>query len=257
MPVCPICGDLLTPDAKACALCGTSLSAMERMKFDDAVKWDLPEENQAESAGRPVVSPGAPTNPENLPTAPIDVVASPGPAEVPPPVPAPAGPVPSRKCPSCGTLYGPEHLDPFCACGLELVPVDSPPALPPVPPAEERPAAGTGCLVLYGPDKKPRHYFPIRKDVTLIGRPDPLRNNFPDIDLEEWLDEAGARRVSRKHALLLHTRADDSYSLRPLAGNTGTQIEQDMVEPLRDYPLVPGTRLILGGSVRFKFEIMP
>ena len=70
------------------------------------------------------------------------------------------------------------------------------------------------------------------------------------------MKEAGtARKVSRRHALVLHSRADDSFSLRPLGGNTGTQIEADMVPPLNDYPLRPGTRFILGGGVRFKFEI--
>jgi hypothetical protein len=122
------------------------------------------------------------------------------------------------------------------------------PVAPPATPARR-------CLVLYGPDKKPVHPFPLRKDVTVIGRRDALRGNFPDIDLSQWLGEYAARAVSRKHALLLHTRADDSFVLRPLAGNTGTQIEQDMVEPLKDYPLKPGVRLILGGKVRFKFEI--
>jgi hypothetical protein len=141
---------------------------------------------------------------------------------------------------------------------------DNPAALPAPPglPAASTagggtsPAAPAGCrLVLYGSDKKPIHSFPVHKDVTLIGRRDAVRGNFPDIDLREWLSESAARAVSRKHALLLHTRADDSFSLRPLAGNTGTQIEQDMVEALKDYPLKPGTRLILGGTVRFKFEI--
>jgi hypothetical protein len=99
-------------------------------------------------------------------------------------------------------------------------------------------------------------YFPIRKDITLIGRPDPLRGHFPDVNLEGCLDEASACKVSRKHAVLFHTRADDSFSLRPLAGNTGTQIEKEMVEPLKDYPLTPGTRLILGGAARFKFEVI-
>jgi hypothetical protein len=133
----------------------------------------------------------------------------------------------------------------------------SPSPSPPAPSlANERPGPGTRCLVLYGPDKQPLRYFPLRKDVTLIGRQDPLRGHWPDINLEEWLDEASARKVSRKHAVLFHTRADDSFSLRPLAGNTGTQIERDMVEPLKDYPLTPGTRLILGGTVRFKFEVM-
>jgi hypothetical protein len=111
------------------------------------------------------------------------------------------------------------------------------------------------CLVLYGADKQPLHSFPLRKDITLIGRRDPMRGNFPDIDLAHWLGEFLARSVSRKHAMVLHTRSDDSFALRPLAGNTGTQIEQDMVEPLKDYPLKPGMRLILGGKVRLKFDI--
>jgi hypothetical protein len=167
-----------------------------------------------------------------------------------------------RKCASCGTVYGPDHADPFCTCGMELQPVSAAPvpSLPTPPPAldsaAEKPASGTRCLVLYGPDRKPLRYFPLRKDVTVIGRQDPVRGHFPDINLEEWLDEASARKVSRKHAVLFHTRAEGTFSLRPLAGNTGTQIEQEMVEPLKDYPLAPGTRLILGGTVRFKFEVM-
>jgi hypothetical protein len=118
------------------------------------------------------------------------------------------------------------------------------------------PATGTRCLVLYGPGKKPVRYFPLRKDITLIGRLDAGRGSFPDIDLAELLDEKSARKISRKHALVLHTRADDSFVLRPLAGNTGTQIDADMVRPLANYSLRPGTRLVLGGMVRLKFEIM-
>jgi hypothetical protein len=135
------------------------------------------------------------------------------------------------------------------------VPVSA--AAPPAPvPAPAPQAPGSRCLVLYGADRKALHYFPVAKDVSLIGRLDPLRGTFPDIDLGVWLDEASARRISRKHALVFHTRAGDRFFLRPLAGNTGTQIEQDMVEPLHDYPLTPGTRLILGGVARFKFEIV-
>ena len=69
------------------------------------------------------------------------------------------------------------------------------------------------------------------------------------------MDADTARKVSRKHALVLHSRATKSYTLRPLAGNTGTQIEADMVPPLQDFPLKPGRRFILGGVVRFKFEV--
>jgi hypothetical protein len=61
--------------------------------------------------------------------------------------------------------------------------------------------------------------------------------------------------VSREHALVLRARSTGAFSLRPLAGNSGTQVEADMVPAEQDYPLAPGTRLILGGEVRFKFEV--
>jgi hypothetical protein len=178
MAICSVCGDVLTPGATVCALCGTSLHA----------------------AGPAV----PPWKDEALPWNALDE---------PPPAPA-----------------------------RVVVPV--------------APAAGTRCLVLYGADKKPLHYFPLRHDVTLIGRLDALQGSFPGIDLGEWLDGATARKVSRKHALVLYARTDDRFSLRPLAGNTGTQIDADMVPPLKDYPLRPGTRLVLGGAVRLKFEVI-
>ena len=51
------------------------------------------------------------------------------------------------------------------------------------------------------------------------------------------------------------SRATGGFCLRPLTGNTGTQIDLEMVPAQQDYPLVNGTRLILGGTVRFKFEV--
>jgi hypothetical protein len=54
---------------------------------------------------------------------------------------------------------------------------------------------------------------------------------------------------------VLRARASGTISLRPLPGNTGTQLETEMVLPLHDYPLTPGQRIILGGVVRLKFEI--
>jgi hypothetical protein len=163
-------------------------------------------------------------------------------------------PAPSteRHCPACGKEYAPDYKDSFCTCGVELTLG----AATPAPPAYvDRPPTGTRCLVLYGPDRKPVRYFPLTKDVTLIGRLDPVQGSFPDIDIDACVDAATARRVSRRHALVLHSRADDSIRLRPLGGNTGTQIEADMVLPLVDYPLTLGTHIVLGGGVRFKLEI--
>jgi hypothetical protein len=118
-----------------------------------------------------------------------------------------------------------------------------------------KPSPGTPCLVLYGPDKTPLQYFALTKDAMLIGRLDAVAGNFPDIDLDEWFDRSTIRRISRQHALILRTRATGTFVLRPLAGNTGTQLETQMVSPQQDYPLRPGHRIILGGVIRLKFEI--
>jgi hypothetical protein len=118
-----------------------------------------------------------------------------------------------------------------------------------------KPSPGTPCLVLYGPDKTPLQYFALTKDAMLIGRLDAVAGNFPDIDLDEWFDRPTIRRISRQHALILRTRATGTFVLRPLVGNTGTQLETQMVSPQQDYPLRPGHRIILGGVIRLKFEI--
>jgi hypothetical protein len=245
MPACSVCGETNPDGTRVCAVCGSAL-------------------------------------PEVLPTARV----------VPPPstvrqfatVPT-SLPVGGRFCPGCGTVYDAEYKDAFCICGTELLtelpfgvaaaPAAAPTATVPLPdvplpdvplpdvplpdvplrPPPERPPAGTTCLVLYGPDREPIHYFPLTKDVTVIGRLDAAGGNFPDIDLDEWLDAPTARRISRQHALVLRSRATGGYSLRPLSGNTGTQVETEMVLPMHDYPLAPGRRLILGGVARLKFEI--
>jgi hypothetical protein len=165
-----------------------------------------------------------------------------------------AKPAAARRCPACGKSYPDDYADAFCTCGIELpttlVRIGNPAALVQAPPP------GTRCVVLYGPNRQPQRYFPLSKDVTLIGRLDAVQGCFPDIDVDSCVEPATARKVSRRHALVLHSRATDTFSLRPLGGNTGTQIEADMVPALVDYPLVAGTRFVLAGAVRFKFEIV-
>jgi hypothetical protein len=201
------------------------------------------------------------------------------------PAATPTAPPGGSVCPACAKVYGPEHADTYCACGTELVKAVSVEEVPTAPVLDEvpmasfaadvpmapvldeepirtdvklravKPASGTPCLVLYGPDKVPLQYFALTKDATLIGRLDAVAGNFPDIDLDAWFDRATIRKISRQHALILRTRASASFSLRPLLGNTGTQLEAHMVQPQQDYPLRPGHRIILGGVIRLKFEI--
>src|SRR4051812_20591405 len=166
-------------------------------------------------------------------------------------------PAADRRCPECAKTYGPHYDDDFCVCGAELVQFKLPQPVPENPAAFApiKPPAGTPCIVLYGEDRNPREYFPLTKDVLAIGRLDAVAGDFPDIDLNEWLEPAEARKISRQHALVVRMRAKKEFLLRPLPGNTGTQIEADMVLPGQDYPLIPGVRFVLGGAARFKFEI--
>lgn len=120
-----------------------------------------------------------------------------------------------------------------------------------------RPATGPAALEVYSADKKLLHTLPLDRDVTRIGRTDAVRGEFVDLDVAELFDEATSRKVSRKHALILRARDTHMYILRPLARNTGTQIEKNLAADLVDQPLTNGTRIVLGGVVRLKFVQKP
>src|SRR5262245_51041533 len=218
MATCVICGEALPDGARVCTICGS---------------------------GQPDV---------NVPVAAV-VSAPPTTSKLARGAVPPGG----RACPACGKVYGADFADAFCTCGSELVEAsalaDQERAQPTIPAGPARPAAGTPCLALIGPDKQPAQYFSLTKDAVLIGRLDAVAGVFPEIDVTAWLDAAIARKVSRQHALILRSRTGGAFTIRPLAGNTGTQIEADMVPALHDYPLTPGTRIILGGAVRFRFEM--
>jgi hypothetical protein len=216
MIACFVCGSELADDAKACSVCGTSLAPV-------SAQDDLP----------PVL------------------------ASLLPLLPAPAG---DRVCPVCNTRYDDRHADSFCACGAALVRVNEEPLdLPLERPAEAEvplaPAqAGVPRLVVYSADRQPIHTLVLDRDVTRIGRNDPIRGDFVDLDIGGLVDEATARKVSRKHAVILRSRETQTFTLRPLARNTGTQVGNELAVELQDYPLCDGTRIVLGGAVRLKFQ---
>lgn len=243
MPNCAVCDIELQPQQKTCHVCGSATSDVSQ-------------------------SGASLTPPLPLSSAPSPLPESSGVEEK-----APSG---ERECPACGNIFDSLYQDEFCPCGTELrprvtlgregAPTDSispesllppVPLSPPVEPAgPSRPAAGTVCIVVYS-DAKPRQpirYVPIVKDVVLIGREDPVRGDFPDLDLASLLDPAAAKKVSRRHAELLRARDSQSFSLRPLPGNTGTQVGKELASPGQHYPLTDGTPIVLGGVVWMKFE---
>lgn len=273
MPNCSICGEELKPEQKVCDTCGTS----------------VPASTHAGSDPRPPVVP-----PPSRTAPPVPTQAHESPAETSPASPIPSIGSSAKICPLCNSHYPSTYLDEFCRCGGELIQEtvpstatarENPPQPTSSPTAAEktespatssevmmpriefpleapetkvpvRPPPGTVCLVVYSDQKEPIHYCPINKDVTIIGRADPIRGDFPEVDLSELFDTSISRRISRKHALILRSRITGTCSLRPLAGNTGTQIEKELVAPLQDYLLTAGTRIILGGVIRLKFEVI-
>ena len=251
MSKCAVCDAELQPEQKTCHVCGSNVEAVASS-----------EPTVAATAPTPIPLPPIPAAPEPVP---LVAMASTG----------------ERECPACGQTFDAGYQDEFCPCGTELQPrtvsdSTSAPAvttLPPIPappaptPATEpaaavagttRPPVGTACLVVYS-DTKPRQpvrYVPVAKDVLLIGRQDAIRGDFPDLDLGSLLDESLAKKVSRRHAEVLRARDSQTYTLRPLPGNTGTQVGKELASPGQDYPLTDGTPIVLGGVVWMKFEVM-
>ena len=116
-------------------------------------------------------------------------------------------------------------------------------------------ASGTVVLQVYH-DSDPRVVltYPIVHDITLIGREDPHRDVFPDLDLGPLAKEGvSVNHVSRQHLRLL--RDGDRFFLFVYKGTTGTQVCSSLIEPSqygKRFEISLGDRIVLGGKVRMK-----
>ena len=140
----------------------------------------------------------------------------------------------------------PRPLSPATAAGGDPGDLLVLPAGPP------EPSPGSLALAIYH-DEEPRvvHYHPIETDTLLIGREDPARHVFPDIDLDSLSqDGVSAHHVSRQHARL--TRRRVHLELEVLPGSTGTQVNRSLLRGGDAIPVHAGDRIILGGKVRMK-----
>lgn len=264
MPTCRVCGEDMPASTRTCRECGSALP-----EFTSTVSAPPRPPKKRRPPAKPVpnkLPPGGRFCPSCATVYDADYIDAfcicgaeltglpPVVAEMPlAPEPVASDPDPEPVAPDPEPPIAVMLEPPPVAASLPAAPtLDASPA---APSQGSKPPVGTHCLVLYGPDRQPLHWFALTKDATLIGRLDAPSGNFPDIDVDEWLDAVTARRISRQHALVLRSRITGDFALRPLPGNTGTQVEVDMVMPMNDYPLAPGQRVILGGVARFKFEI--
>ena len=84
----------------------------------------------------------------------------------------------------------------------------------------------------------------------LLGRHDWSKKAFVDVDLSHF---PGGKRVSRKHAEILHVQG--RFVLRDLGSRHGTWIHQSRITS--SHTLLPGERILLGDKLSFSFQENP
>ncbi len=98
-------------------------------------------------------------------------------------------------------------------------------------------------------NRQPVESYEVASDELLIGRRDPVANAFPDIDVSQFDPEG---QVSRKHAYIY--RQHKNYTLYVIS-NTGTQLNNELLELGQRRPLKDGDVIILAGKLAMKFQI--
>lgn len=99
--------------------------------------------------------------------------------------------------------------------------------------------------------RRPALYFPVVYDEILIGRTDPASNSYPDLDVTPFDPELA---ISRKHSYLY--REGDKYYIYPIS-NSGTQVNQEMVDIGVKKLLKEGDVVILSGRLAIRFAPIP
>ncbi|MEF3274388.1 MAG: protein kinase [Chloroflexus sp.] len=184
----------------------------------------------------PAKVPAAPPTPTSVPT-PLPI---PTPVPVPTPVlpvapPAPATLEQGVVCEQCGRLNKPQAR--FCAgCGV---------ALPRSTPAVPAPVLPPASLIVRSPY---RHWVvKLNYEPMRIGRRDPRRSHFPEIDLAEH--DRGI--ASRLHAII--EWRGDHYTLTDQQSTNGTRINGVLIPPKVPQRLKSGDRITIG-DVEMEFQ---
>lgn len=231
---CPSCGASMPSEAAFCDQCGTRLPRRE----PGAPAADM---------GVRCQNCGTPAGPGQVYCEQCGASLAPSPAQAPAPpasAPAPSASAPAlQACPSCGAAIAPGER--FCtSCGLQLAPAPEP-AAPPAPPVQSAPLGpapaqpqhGTRLVMANGVSLP----LPPQPEV-IVGREDPLTDQFPDIDLTPF--GASEQGVSRRHARLV--REGNHYFIEDLESTNHTFVNQQRVMPGERQQLQAGDQVRFG-----------
>ena len=245
MIICPICETENEPGLEECILCGAPLEV---------------ELAPPEPLGPPPEAPVQPPPPVEPPSPPAQPVVA---QTISPPAPAPEQPI-APEMPVAPSLAPEMPVAPSLAPEMPIAPSMAPisPVLPIAPkapqdpislqsqhpetPSMEIPAPGTLCLVVYF-QRRPALYYPVIYDEILIGRQDPASNSYPDLDLTPYDPDLA---ISRKHSYLY--RESNEYYIYPIS-NSGTQVNQEMVDIGIKKRIKEGDVIILSGRLAIRF----
>jgi len=260
MKRCENCFEQNSDGATHCVICGESMTVVQIQDNDSAADpapeqsgepatvAQATEEAAADpAAGAPSLRSGSEEAQEGPVPASEPVAAAPewGPLSVAapadePPAPAEAPPAPAEA--------------PVPTAKPQSAAPSPPPAIPATPTKAAK--AGVRAAIEVYHDSEPRvvHSHSIVNDITLIGREDPQRDTFPDLDLGK-LEQLGvsSKRASREHLRVL--RQGGQFFLYIYRGSTGTQVNKEVIDESRyaqKFAVQLGDRIILGGKVRLK-----
>ena len=264
MRICPDCQLLVDEAARFCDNCGYPLQSQESasplpqsvsdrvrqpVAMDDGAVADRALPGTCSACGYQNVLgemfcqncgvqlapvPSAPPPPKPVLASTPEPKATPGqdiayrPVDMPAPQPGQAH-LPVGMCPLCSHTNGPS--DAFCQnCGAQLVPATAPFAAPLAP---GRLVIKEGNIIIP---------LPIGKSEILLGRSDPVRNIFPDVDLTPYGGEKAG--VSRRHARLI--MQEYQLYLEDLNSTNFTFLNQQKLQPGQLYPVIPGDEIRIG-----------
>ena len=273
MRLCPDCRSQVNEHAVFCDNCGYPIQAENGGESSSAPSMPSP--------GVPIAGDAAPgtcsacgfvnvpgeTFCQNCGVQLAPVTSAPPPLPVPLPAQeeikaaAPISGQASGICSNCGYSLGPGEL--FCqSCGMQVgsSPVSAPVAFPYAVPAPAAPANQAGFPPAYN---APQEYYPpappspgylivratnvsiplpVGKSEIILGRTDPARGVYPDVDLTSHGGDTSG--VSRQHARLI-VQGYQVY-LEDLNATNFTFLNRLKLQPGQRYLLTPGDELRLG-----------
>ena len=257
MKTCPNCSEPNSDGASECVICGDKLeiSQVALSATPSTVEQVVSEQVVSELSEIGAV--------EEVQT--LKGTEPPVPPPLPPPTETP--PEPPKEEPQSAEQFEEAKTIPM-ASAQEPEPIIQEPVTPaPTPPEptiqepfipEPAPTISTSknivLLVYHDTEARVVHTHRVLNNITLIGREDPQRDIFPDLDLGK-LASAGvsASCASRQHLRLI--RQGNDFFLFIYKGTTGTQVNKDIIDESRygrRFPVAIGDRIIIGGKIRLK-----